>query len=69
MASSGLPVSAAGVAGAYAPWLDRLVFDEQDRALMDEIRALGVTPVPGPTMMSSREAEILLARHVLGAVA
>ena len=69
MASSGLPVSAAGVAGAYAPWLDRLVFDEQDRALMDEIRALGVTPVPGPTMMSSREAEILLARHVLSAVA
>ena len=69
MASSGLPVSAAGVARAYAPWLDRLVFDEQDRALADEIQALGVTPVPAPTMMSSREAEILLARHVLSAVA
>jgi LPPG:FO 2-phospho-L-lactate transferase len=69
MASSGLPVSAAGVARAYAPWLDRLVFDEQDRALADEIQALGVTPVPAPTMMSSREAEILLARHVLDAVA
>src|SRR6185295_16956825 len=67
MASAGLPVSAAGVAGAYAPWLDCLVFDEQDRALADEIRTLGVTPVPAPTMMSSRDAEITLARHVLRA--
>ena len=65
MASAGLPVSAAGVARAYAAWLDRLVFDEQDRALADEIQALGVAPVPAPTMMSSREAEITLARHVL----
>jgi LPPG:FO 2-phospho-L-lactate transferase len=69
MASAGLPVSAAGVARAYAAWLDRLVFDEQDRGLADEIRALGVVPVPAPTMMSSREAEITLARHVLDAAA
>jgi LPPG:FO 2-phospho-L-lactate transferase len=67
MASAGLPVSATGIARAYAPWLDRLVFDEQDRALAGEIRALGVAPVPAPTMMSSREAEIALARHVLNA--
>lgn len=69
MASAGLPVSAAGVARAYAAWLDRLVYDEQDRALAGEIRALGVAPVPAPTMMSSREAEIALARHVLSAAA
>lgn len=69
MASAGLPVSAVGVAGAYAAWLDRLVFDEQDRALAAEIQALGVAPVPAPTMMSSREAEIVLARHVLRAAA
>ena len=69
MASSGLPVSAAGVARAYRGWLDRLVFDEQDRALADEIRAGGVVPLPAPTMMSSREAEITLARHVLSAAA
>ncbi len=69
MASAGLPVSAAGVARAYGAWLDRLVFDEQDRALADEIRAAGVGPVPAPTMMSSREAEITLARHVLSAAA
>ena len=69
MASGGLPVSATGVARAYGPWLDRLVFDEQDRALADEIRAAGVTPVPAPTMMSSRDAEITLARCVLRAAA
>jgi LPPG:FO 2-phospho-L-lactate transferase len=69
MASAGLPVSAAGVAQAYAAWLDRLVFDEQDRALAEEIQALGVAPVPAPTMMSSREAEVTLARHVLRAAA
>jgi LPPG:FO 2-phospho-L-lactate transferase len=69
MASAGLAVSPAGVAQAYGPWLDRLVFDEQDRALAGEIRALDVTPVLAPTMMSSREAEIALARHVLLAAA
>jgi len=69
MASAGLPVSAAGVARAYATWLDRLVFDEQDRALADEIQAMGVTPIVAPTMMSSRDAEITLARHVLRAAA
>lgn len=67
MASAGLPVSATGIARAYAPWLDRLVLDEQDRALAGEIHALGVAPVPAPTMMSSREAEIALACHVLNA--
>lgn len=69
MASAGLPVSAAGVARAYAAWLDRLVFDEQDRRLAAEIEALGVTPVVAPTMMSTPEAEITLARYVLRATA
>ena len=69
MASAGLPVSATGVARAYAGWLDRLVFDEQDRGLAAEIEALGVRPVAAPTLMSSREAEITLARHVLDAAA
>jgi LPPG:FO 2-phospho-L-lactate transferase len=69
MASAGLPVSASGVARAYAGWLDRLVFDERDRPLAIEIEALGVGAVPAPTMMSSREAEVALARHVLEALA
>lgn len=69
LASTGLPVSAAGVTRAYAGWLDRLVFDEQDRALAAEIQALGVTPIAAPTIMSSREAEVALARCVLEAAA
>ena len=68
MASAGLPVSATGVARAYGGWLDVLVLDEQDRALADDVRTAGATPVPAPTMMTSREAEVTLARHVLGAI-
>jgi LPPG:FO 2-phospho-L-lactate transferase len=67
MRSAGLPVNATGVARAYAGWLDRLVFDDQDRALAPEIEALGVTVVAAPTMMATREAEVTLARHVLAA--
>jgi LPPG:FO 2-phospho-L-lactate transferase len=67
MRSAGLPVTAAGVARAYAGWLDRLVFDEQDRALAPEIESLGIGAVPAPTMMSSREAEVALAGRVLAA--
>lgn len=65
MASAGLPVSAVGVARAYAGWLDLLVFDDQDRVLDPELRALGITPVSAQTIMSSREAEIALARRIL----
>ncbi len=65
MAGAGLPVSAVGVARAYAGWLDLLVFDDQDRALAPELRALGITPLAAQTIMSSREAEIALARRIL----
>ncbi|HEY7654786.1 MAG TPA: 2-phospho-L-lactate transferase [Methylomirabilota bacterium] len=65
MASAGLPVSAVGVAHAYAGWLDLLFFDDQDRALDPELRALGIVPVAAQTIMSSREAEIALARRIL----
>jgi LPPG:FO 2-phospho-L-lactate transferase len=68
MAGAGLPVSATGVARAYGGWLDVLVFDERDRALAAEIQAAGAAAVPAPTMMSSREAEVTLARHVLAAI-
>ena len=68
MSGAGLPVSATGVARAYGGWLDVLVFDEQDRALAGEIRTAGATPVPAPTMMTSREAEVALAGHVLAAI-
>jgi len=68
MAAAGLPVSATGVARAYGAWLDLLVFDEQDRALAPEIRSAGAAPVVAPTMMSSRDTEVTLARHVVAAL-
>ena len=68
MAAAGLPVSATGVARAYGGWLDLLVFDEQDRALAPEIRSAGAAAVVAPTMMSSRDAEVALARHVVAAL-
>jgi LPPG:FO 2-phospho-L-lactate transferase len=68
MAAAGLPVSATGVARAYGGWLDLLVFDEQDRTLAPEIRSAGAAPVVAPTMMSSRDAEVTLARHVVAAL-
>lgn len=68
MAGAGLPVSATGVVRAYGGWLDVLVFDERDRALAAEIQAAGAAAVSAPTMMSSREAEVTLARHVLAAI-
>jgi LPPG:FO 2-phospho-L-lactate transferase len=65
MAVSGLPVSATGVARAYAAWLDVLVFDERDTAQAPDVRRLGVSPVTTETIMASRADEVALARRVL----
>ena len=69
MAASGLPVSAVGVARAYAPWLDLLVVDERDADLVPEIAALGVRALPAPILMTTRETETALARRALESVA
>jgi LPPG:FO 2-phospho-L-lactate transferase len=65
MAACGLPVSPAGVAQAYAPWLDALVLDRRDEALVEAVRAHGVEPSLADTLMVSREAERALAQRVL----
>ena len=65
MAMAGLPVSAAGVARAYAAWLDILVADERDRALAPEIEAAGPRAAMTDTLMTGRAAETALARHLL----
>jgi LPPG:FO 2-phospho-L-lactate transferase len=69
MAVSGLPVSAAGVALAYAGWLDLLVLDERDRARTPEVVAAGVSPVTAQTIMATRADEMALARRVLDLLA
>jgi LPPG:FO 2-phospho-L-lactate transferase len=68
MAAAGLPVSAVGVARAYAPWLDVLIVDERDGGLTAEINALGVQAVVTPTLMTDRATETALARRVLECV-
>jgi LPPG:FO 2-phospho-L-lactate transferase len=65
MAMAGLPVSPAGVARAYAAWLDVLVADERDRALAPEIEAAGPRAAITDTLMTGRAAETALARHLL----
>ena len=65
MAMAGLPVSAVGVARAYAAWLDVLVIDERDRGLLPDLVALGVQGITAPTLMTDRAAETALARRVL----
>lgn len=65
MAMAGLPVSAVGVARAYASWLDVLVVDERDRDLVPELAARGVRGVAAPTLMTDRARETALARRVL----
>jgi LPPG:FO 2-phospho-L-lactate transferase len=65
MAAAGLPVSASGVARAYAPWLDVLVFDERDGRQVPDIQELGVSAVTTQTIMAGREDEVALARRTL----
>ncbi len=67
MAASGLPVSAAGVARAYMPWLDALLIDERDHAESPEIERFGARPILAPIIMRGADDEIELARRVLAA--
>jgi len=67
MAASGLEVSTAGVAAAYAPWLDALLLDDADAALAPRLEASGVRPIVADTIMRGRAGELALARRVLEA--
>jgi LPPG:FO 2-phospho-L-lactate transferase len=69
MPTAGLSASPAGVARAYAPWLDVLVFDERDRAEAPAVRAAGAEAVTADTLMTDRERERTLAARVLAALA
>lgn len=63
----GLPVSPLGVAAAYRPWLDVLVFDRRDAALAPAVAAEGLRGVVTETLMTDPDAEVALARTVLAA--
>jgi LPPG:FO 2-phospho-L-lactate transferase len=67
MRARGLPVTAAGVARAYAPWLDALLIDLRDQASAEAVRAEGARPVAADIVMTDRASEVALARRVLEA--
>jgi LPPG:FO 2-phospho-L-lactate transferase len=68
MAALGMAPSAAGVARAYAGFLDVLVIDEQDAALAQEVERAGVRAVVAQTIMRGPAEKRALAEAVLAAV-
>lgn len=61
----GVEVSAAGVAGMYADFVDTFVFDRVDEHHRDEIEATGVTAIPLDTIMDNASDSEQLARNIL----
>jgi LPPG:FO 2-phospho-L-lactate transferase len=61
----GLAVSPLGVAAAYAPWLQRLLIDDRDRACAPDLARAGVEANPAEIVMTSRAHETALARRIL----
>jgi LPPG:FO 2-phospho-L-lactate transferase len=67
MRARGLPVSPAGVAQAYAPWLRTLLIAPADAAVAPALAECSVRAVATDVMMPDRAREIALARAVLSA--
>ena len=65
MRSFGHEVSAAGVAGLYAPLAQHLVIDEVDAGLAGAVMAAGMTPHVTDTMMRSIEITTALAEFTI----
>jgi LPPG:FO 2-phospho-L-lactate transferase len=68
MASLGMTATAAGVAQAYADFLDVLVIDEEDRALAPDVEDAGVRATVTQTIMRGDAEKRALAEAVLAAV-
>ncbi len=68
MASLGMTPTAAGIAEAYAEFLDVLVIDEEDRNLAPAVEATGVRCIVAPTIMRGPAEKRALAAVALGAV-
>jgi LPPG:FO 2-phospho-L-lactate transferase len=67
MQGKGLEVSAVGVAEVYREFLDVLVIDKEDQALVARIEELGVSVVVEQTLMTSIAHKKKLAKTVLKA--
>jgi LPPG:FO 2-phospho-L-lactate transferase len=68
MRTQGLPASIAGVAKAYADFLDVLIVDESDTAAAPEIEAMGIRVQGAATIMKSEPEKAALAEAALRAV-
>jgi LPPG:FO 2-phospho-L-lactate transferase len=68
MASLGMTPTAAGVAAAYADFLDVLIIDEEDRDLAPSVEEAGVRAVVAQTIMRGPAEKRALAEVALGAV-
>ncbi len=67
LASLGHEVSPVGVARLYADFLDVMVIDERDAALVAQVESTGVSAVVAPTIMVDLAAKERLARSALEA--
>lgn len=65
MASQGLPVSIAGVAQAYADFLDLLIVDERDADAAEALRQSGLQVHCARTIMKTADDKAALAATVL----
>ena len=65
MTELGLPPSAASVAVHYGRRLDGLIIDQMDRAIAQEIEAIGIPTCVAQTIMKTGHDERTLAREVL----
>lgn len=68
MAAQGLPVSIAGVAQAYADFLDLLIVDERDAKAAEELRLSGLQVHCAQTIMKTADDKAALAATVLALV-
>lgn len=65
--SLGEEASAVGIARHYAGLVDALLVDDVDAALAPAIRALGIEPIVGPTVMADETSRAALAAAVVAA--
>ena len=68
MSAQGLPVSIAGVARAYADFLDVLIVDNRDARNAEELRKSGLRVHCTHTVMRSSLDKMTLAKAVLDCV-
>jgi LPPG:FO 2-phospho-L-lactate transferase len=68
MAAQGMEPSALGAAKGYADFLDQFVIDNEDEALTNRLKALGIGVVATSIRMKTLADKQALARQVLALI-